>query len=65
MAAQDSQPDPDVFRVMKRKVWKMLLTALESVPVDRFYQNADVMIQIRNGKYRRLEIREIDESINA
>jgi hypothetical protein len=65
MAAQDTNPDPDIFRVMKRKVRRTLLIAFESVSFALFYPDADVTIQIRNGKYRRLEIREIDESITA
>lgn len=55
-----SPDDPDTFKAIKRKLFRSLRAAFESVAFALFYPDANIELQIRNGKITRIEVREID-----
>lgn len=52
--------DPDVFKAIKRRLFRSLRAAFESIAFSTYYTDANVTLEIRNGKIVRVEVRELD-----
>lgn len=65
MSAIPSPPEeianPDVFKSIKRSLRRNLLQAFERVAFAIYYPDCDVTLQVRGGKFVRLDVREIDQ----
>ncbi len=60
MATEDATQNPDTFKAIKRRLRRSLLEAFKAIAFAIYYPDCDVLLQVRNGKYTRLEIREAD-----
>jgi hypothetical protein len=49
----------DVFKSIKRRLFRSLLEAFERAAFTIYYPDVNVELQIRGGKLTRLEVREI------
>ena len=49
----------DVFKSIKRRLFRSLLEAFERAQFTLYYPECNVELQIRNGKLTRVEVREI------
>lgn len=65
MAAAEPLPDPDSFKSLKRKLRRILFAAFETIAFGLYYPNCDVTLQFRDGKCKRMDIREFDETMTA
>lgn len=52
--------NPDVFKSIKRRLFRSLMQAFEQVAFFVYYPDADVTLQVRGGKLVRLDVREIE-----